>query len=907
MLLSALLLAAVALAAPADKHTLAPRALPQPPNGAHREFYVGPSPLRLALNYTSGGRRPPDGTAVILADGKFVNGLPTAYTKSTWRAVEGWRGVVKQYDSDEMCLDVGHGPRLGSKVKVWNCHGQVQQTFEVDDRRLRVAGTGGFWYWQRLTVDLCVGYPSAVDGVQAELVGCGDGRAYFAQSPGTPPSSSAPPTSSSPAPGGTGTPPAPVATGTITLFPPNSGLDLRAQYPTSSSPDLPPGTPLELYDSSQMPTYFGGLFAQTGWSGVIKVHNRDGNTCVDASSGELGAKIALRPCSSTAPVQQWVVDQFRVQLANTGLCIGHLNTDVGSQAELVSCQNPAASWNREPNKPINYVPGASSSAPPTTSGPTPSPFPQPSGGAHREFYRADSGFRLALDYTGGAQPNFRRPPDGTKVQLRDGQFVDGRPTTRYTWSTWRAVQGWRGVIKQYDAQEMCLDAGSNAGLGSKIVVNGCTGSASQIFVVSQFGLQLADTGFCVGVTANQEAQQAELVSCQNVPASSFNQGPNQPYQYTSSALPSRTSVSATPNPPTTTGSTPPTTSRAPSSLPQPSGGVHREFYRADSGLRLALDYTGGAQPNFRRPPDGTKVTIRDRNSTPSYNWSTWRAVIGWRGVIKQYDTEEMCLDAGPNAGLGSKIVLNGCVGGASQTFVVDQFRIQLADTGFCVGVTSNGNGQQAELVSCQNSAAASWNQSPNQPFQYNPASSSGSTVAPSTPPAPTTTRSTGPSTTGYPQPSGGAHREFYPAQSSFRLALNYTGGAQPNFRKPPDGTAVIYADGKFQNGFPTTRFTWSTWRAVDGWVGVVKQYDSEEKCLDVGHGPRVGSKVKIWGCHGGPMQQFTVSKYRIQVTGTNLCVGTTGYPSEGLQAELVDCGSPNSAFNTGPNKPPNSR
>lgn len=46
-------------------------------------------------------------------------------------------------------------------------------------------------------------------------------------------------------------------------------------------------------------------------------------------------------------------------------------------------------------------------------------------------------------------------------------------------------------------------------------------------------------------------------------------------------------------------------------------------------------------------------------------------------------------------------------------------------------------------------------------------------------------------------------------------------------------------------------------------------YDTDEMCLDVGHGPALGSKVKVWYCHGAAWQQFWVSQWRIQVAGTS--------------------------------------
>lgn len=98
---------------------------------------------------------------------------------------------------------------------------------------------------------------------------------------------------------------------------------------------------------------------------------------------------------------------------------------------------------------------------------------------------------------------------------------------------------------------------------------------------------------------------------------------------------------------------------------------------------------------------------------------------------------------------------------------------------------NDGEGVQAELVSCQNPLSV-WNDERNRPLSH--------TYAPSSTPPPTpstTTQSTAPTTTGFPQPANGAHREFYVYNSPIRLALNYTGGAKPNFRRPPDGTAIV--------------------------------------------------------------------------------------------------------------------
>lgn len=138
--------------------------------------------------------------------------------------------MIKQYDSDEMCLDVGHGPALGSKVKVWYCHGAAWQLFEVDNFQLKVQGT-----------NLCVGYTSATDLTQAVLVSCNAQSASWNSDGNKPyrntPTSQAPSTSSasaSPTPGPSASN-VPGAKEQIFLYPPNSKLQLQPAFGADSN------------------------------------------------------------------------------------------------------------------------------------------------------------------------------------------------------------------------------------------------------------------------------------------------------------------------------------------------------------------------------------------------------------------------------------------------------------------------------------------------------------------------------------------------------------------------------------------------------------------------------------------------------------------------------------------------
>lgn len=105
---------------------------------------------------------------------------------------------------------------------------------------------------------------------------------------------------------------------------------------------------------------------------MIKVQSQGLEKCLDVGNlYNMGTKVTLQPCTGV-PWQEFIVDAYRLQLANTGYCVGYSSASAGADAELVSCQNPVASWNRAPDQPFQNNPSASM---PTSSSSSPPPIP----------------------------------------------------------------------------------------------------------------------------------------------------------------------------------------------------------------------------------------------------------------------------------------------------------------------------------------------------------------------------------------------------------------------------------------------------------------------------------------------------------------------------------------------------
>ncbi|CAK9786024.1 hypothetical protein CC85DRAFT_285713 [Cutaneotrichosporon oleaginosum] len=76
-----------------------------------------------------------------------------------------------------------------------------------------------------------------------------------------------------------------------------------------------------------------------------------------------------------------------------------------------------------------------------------------------------------------------------------------------------------------------------------------------------------------------------------------------------------------------------------------------------------------------------------------------------------------------------------------------------------------------------------------------------------------------------------------------------------------------------------------SWDLEDNWSGAAIKMSGFDRCLEAGSGPAVGSRLKVYACHGKPWQLWNYADGWLEMTHYGLCVGITG----GYILELQTC------------------